>query len=60
MAHYGKPEYWEERYNRQPDAFDWYQIFAGIKDIVTQYVQKSHKILNIGCGNSSTFIFLIN
>ena len=52
MAQYGKPEYWEDRYQRDPEAFDWYQRYSGIKDIVTQYISPTFQILNIGCGNS--------
>eukprot|EP00343_Euplotes_focardii_P008133 CAMPEP_0205819096 /NCGR_PEP_ID=MMETSP0206-20130828/1304_1 /ASSEMBLY_ACC=CAM_ASM_000279 /TAXON_ID=36767 /ORGANISM="Euplotes focardii, Strain TN1" /LENGTH=212 /DNA_ID=CAMNT_0053112227 /DNA_START=23 /DNA_END=661 /DNA_ORIENTATION=+ len=52
MAQYGKPEYWEDRYQRDTEAFDWYQRYTGVKDIVTQYISPNHQILNIGCGNS--------
>ena len=38
---------------RDTDAFDWYQRYAGVKDIITQYITPSHQILNVGCGNSS-------
>ena len=38
--------------NRRPEPFDWYQVYSGIKDIISQYMTKSDKILNIGCGNS--------
>ena len=37
---------------RRPEPFDWYQVYSGIKDIITQYMTKTDKILNIGCGNS--------
>ena len=63
MAQYGKPEYWEDRYQkyasltltkyyRDKEPFDWYQRYTGIKDIVTQYIQPTFQILNIGSGNS--------
>jgi hypothetical protein len=35
-----------------PEPFDWYQVYAGIKDILTQHVVKTDKILNVGSGNS--------
>ena len=38
--------------HRRPEPFDWYQVYSGIKDIITQYMTKTDKILNIGCGNS--------
>jgi len=52
MAQYGKPEYWEERYTRDPEPFDWYQRWAGLKDVLTEYVQSTHQILMLGSGNS--------
>jgi SAM-dependent methyltransferase len=52
MAQYGKPEYWEERYTRDPEPFDWYQRWAGLKDIFSEYIQQNHQMLVIGAGNS--------
>ena len=37
---------------RDPEPFDWYQRFSGVKDLVAQYVKKTDHIMNIGCGNS--------
>lgn len=37
---------------RDKEPFDWYQRYTGIKDIITQYIQPTFQILNIGCGNS--------
>ena len=56
MAQYGKPEYWEDRYQKDKEPFDWYQRYSGLKDIVTQYVQTEQQILNVGAGNSSKYI----
>ena len=52
MAQYGKSEYWEDRYQKDKEQFDWYQRYSQLQDIVTQYVNKSDNILNVGCGNS--------
>lgn len=53
MAQYGKSEYWEDRYQKDKEPFDWYQRYGGgLKDIITQYVQPNCQILNIGAGNS--------
>jgi peptidyl-tRNA hydrolase len=38
---------------RDKEPFDWYQRYSGLKDVVTQYIQPTFQILNIGCGNSS-------
>ena len=56
MAQYGKSEYWEDRYQKDKEPFDWYQRYSGLKDIITQYVQPSFSILNVGAGNSRKFI----
>ena len=52
MAQYGKVEYWEERYTRDTEAFDWYQRWTGLKDIFVQYISPNQQILHVGCGNS--------
>ena len=52
MSQYGRPEYWEERYTRDPEPFDWYQRFSGVKDIICTYFTPESKILNVGAGNS--------
>jgi len=52
MAQYGKTSYWDERYTKDPEPFDWYQRYSGIKDLIAQYVKKSDNILMSGAGNS--------
>ncbi|KRX10497.1 hypothetical protein PPERSA_01509 [Pseudocohnilembus persalinus] len=56
MSQYGKSEYWEERYTRDPEPFDWYQRLTGIKDLLLSqqepFLTPESAILNIGCGNS--------
>ena len=51
-AQYGKSEYWEDRYKKDREPFEWYQKYEGLKDIITQYVKRDAKVLIIGCGNS--------
>ena len=60
MSQYGNVEYWDERYtkyfcckNRDPEPFEWYQRWAGIKETITEFLETNQKILNVGCGNSS-------
>jgi len=52
MAMYGKPEYWDERYSKDTEPFDWYQRYDGIKSTLDRYVQPTHKVLMVGAGNS--------
>mmetsp|Transcript_46548 Transcript_46548/g.68795 ORF Transcript_46548/g.68795 Transcript_46548/m.68795 type:complete len:209 (+) Transcript_46548:94-720(+) len=52
MAQYGKPSYWDDRYTKDPEPFDWYQRYSGIKDILSTYVKKEDQILMSGAGNS--------
>ena len=56
MAQYGKHEYWEDRYQKDKEPFDWYQRYSGLRDIITQYVKPSDQILNVGAGNSRKFL----
>lgn len=49
---YGRFEYWESRYELDTQTFEWYQDWKGVKDIISQYITKQAKILNVGCGSS--------
>lgn len=52
MAQYGKTAYWDERYTKDPEPFDWYQRYSGVRDLIAQYIKKEDNILVAGCGNS--------
>ena len=52
MTQYGKSEYWDHRYDKDKEQFDWYQRYSALKEIITQYVAPSFQILMLGCGNS--------
>ncbi|EAS02154.2 kinase domain protein (macronuclear) [Tetrahymena thermophila SB210] len=52
MKQYGNPQYWEERYAKEPEPFDWYQRFSGIRDHVIPHINPESKILNVGSGSS--------
>ena len=40
-----------------PDPFDWYQRFSGIKDAITPNFTPESVILNVGDGNSRRITF---
>jgi hypothetical protein len=44
---------------RQAEPFDWYQVYSGVKDVLTQNITKTGKILNVGAGNSSKIKFYL-
>ena len=37
MAQYGKTSYWDERYTKDPEPFDWYQRYSGIQELIAKY-----------------------
>ena len=51
-THYAKKPFWEDLYKEESDQFDWFQTWAGIKDVLSQYFDANAKILNVGCGKS--------
>ena len=38
MTHYSKADYWDERYARERDQFEWYNSYFNIKDLMTQFI----------------------
>ncbi|CAM9482898.1 unnamed protein product [Choristocarpus tenellus] len=52
MAQYGKTSYWDDRYTKDPEPFDWYQRYSGLKDWIAQFIRKDDNILMVGAGNS--------
>lgn len=52
MAQYGKAEYWNERYTRESEPFEWYQDYKGIRECLAPLIGAKTKILVVGCGNS--------
>ena len=50
--HTGKTSYWDERYTKDPEPFDWYQRYSGIQELLQKYVKKDDAVLMAGCGNS--------
>ncbi|PHJ23033.1 methyltransferase [Cystoisospora suis] len=53
MTAYGKLDYWDERYRKDAEPFDWFQRYAALKPILLECgLEAESKILNLGCGTS--------
>ena len=62
MANYGKHEYWEERYQKEKDQFDWLQRFTPpggllpgeqtMTAILSKQMANNCQVLIVGCGSS--------
>jgi len=57
---YDDKEYWDLRYERDPESFEWFQPWSRIKSKVIQYLQKDGQVLNVGCGNSTLPIEMLS
>jgi len=52
---FGSAQYWEDRYTRDTEAYDWYDVQwedGGLRDTLKHVLQPSHSILMVGCGTS--------
>jgi len=52
MTQYGKADYWNDRYSKDPDSFDWYQRYDTLKPFIKKHTKPSDKILMVGAGSS--------
>lgn len=52
---YDDIDYWNTRYEREPEPFDWYQKWSRLKPIVLPIIESIHPkvALDLGCGNST-------
>jgi len=49
---YSKKDYWDNRFEKTQDYFDWYVGWSELKEIVKPLINNNSKILMVGCGNS--------
>lgn len=49
---YSIREYWEERFEKE-EEYDWLFTFSEVQSVIHRFIEKSSKILIVGCGNSS-------
>eukprot|EP01121_Diplochlamys_sp_Union-15-3_P012322 TRINITY_DN367_c0_g1_i1.p1 TRINITY_DN367_c0_g1~~TRINITY_DN367_c0_g1_i1.p1 ORF type:complete len:239 (-),score=46.09 TRINITY_DN367_c0_g1_i1:66-740(-) len=60
MSDYGNKAYWNERYKKEPEPFEWYQSYENLKTFIEPHVPKTAAILHIGCGNSKLCEDMVN
>merc|ERR1711924_154969 len=52
MATQSSVEYWDIRYRKDKEPFEWLQRPDGVKALLESVVQPDHKVLVVGAGNS--------
>lgn len=52
-------DYWNQRFSTEPE-YDWLVTYPHISSLLSQYIDTSHRILIIGCGNSTLSYDLYN
>lgn len=60
---YNDIDYWNTRYERDPEPFDWFQTWARLKPIVLPVITSGitpKKALDLGCGNSTLTSDILN
>ena len=51
-SEFKKQEYWESRFEKE-ESYDWLANFSSVKKYILPQLQRTDKILIVGCGNSS-------
>ncbi|CAA7398549.1 unnamed protein product [Spirodela intermedia] len=57
---YGEASYWDNRYSQDPGPFDWYQKYVALAPLFDLYLQRRHRLLLVGCGNSALGEEMVN
>eukprot|EP01028_Stygiella_incarcerata_P002158 TRINITY_DN14077_c2_g1_i1.p1 TRINITY_DN14077_c2_g1~~TRINITY_DN14077_c2_g1_i1.p1 ORF type:complete len:198 (+),score=34.82 TRINITY_DN14077_c2_g1_i1:65-658(+) len=52
MASYSDVGYWNERYEKDQEPFEWFQDYSALKAILDTLLKPTHHILQVGCGTS--------
>lgn len=50
-ADYSRKDYWDQRYLIE-DEYEWCKGFEDFRQLIEKYVNRSDRILILGCGNS--------
>jgi len=57
---YSQKEYWDERYQKSSDSFEWFQSYEDIKGFISSNIPKHAKVLHVGCGSSELAVQMNN
>ena len=49
---YKTEKYWDDRYNKQQDSYEWLENFETLKPFFDEIFEREQNILMSGCGNS--------
>jgi SAM-dependent methyltransferase len=52
-ADYGATIYWDERYSRFTEAFEWYYGYRQFRAVINEHVKREVRVLVAGCGSST-------
>ena len=56
---FGTTRYWDERYMRDKEPFDWYARYDALEGLIeAQATGKDVEILHLGCGTSLSLIHI--
>ena len=54
ISEYREQEYWQKRYEHEKGStYDWLLSYERVKGLLLPHLQPHHRILNLGCGNST-------
>lgn len=56
VASYGRSEFWDDRYAKSTEPFDWYYEYDDLKGLITSMIPLNAKVLVAGCGTSNMLI----
>lgn len=51
LAQYGKVHFWDHRYTKDTEPFDWYYGYDKYKDLINEFISKDQRVMIAGCGN---------
>lgn len=55
-AQYGRIQFWDDRYAKETEPFEWYYGYEYFRETIQEYVKKDAKVMVAGCGSSNMLI----